>query len=317
MEKTITVLGINGHAGRFVAAAFAEAGWTVRGFGRSNRYPQSGVEFVGGDADNPEDLVRAIEGSAVVFNGIHPPYDKWFGGRMEEQTSRVLEAARRAGVKTFLYPGNIYNYAASDRVVTPDLPQRPETPRGAVRVRTEKLLEDAAKRGEMQIIIQRAGDFYGPGNVGDWHDLMIMREAGKGKVTAMSNSNAAHAWAYLPDLARAFVRLAEIRDTLGAFESFHFAGHYVTSDEMIAAIRSAAPVPLREVPPPLTLLRIVGIFDPIMREVLKMRYLWETPMALRDERLDAILGKDFGTPFEDAIAELVAPFFKSARKKAA
>jgi len=33
-----------------------------------------------------------------------------------------------------------------------------------------------------------------------------------------------HAWAYVPDLAGAFVRLANTRDKLGGFETFGFAG---------------------------------------------------------------------------------------------
>ena len=59
----------------------------------------------------------------------------------------------------------------------------------------------------------------------------------------------------------------------------------------------------------------MGLVDPLMREVGKMRYLWENPMELKDDRLDAILGPDFGTPFEEAVAATVAPFF--AAEKAA
>ncbi len=44
----VTVLGINGHIGRFAAVAFVAAGWTVRGMGRSNKHAVPGVEFVGG-----------------------------------------------------------------------------------------------------------------------------------------------------------------------------------------------------------------------------------------------------------------------------
>jgi hypothetical protein len=145
---------------------------------------------------------------------------------------------------------------------------------------------------------------------------MILREAGKGKVTAMSQSDARHTWAYLPDYAQALVQLAGIRETLGAFENFHFAGHFVTSDEMSRAIQTAAPVTLRQAPPPLTLLKIIAIFDPVIREVLKMRYLWENSMELKDERLEAILGPEFGTPFEVAVAAVTAPFFAGSKKAA-
>ena len=76
-------------------------------------------------------------------------------------------------------------------------------------------------------------------------------------------------------------------------------------------------MPLEVTPFPWTALRLIGIAVPMMREVVKMRYLWENTMELRDERLDALLGADFGTPFEAAIAETVRPFFPAAIKQAA
>ena len=32
-------------------------------------------------------------------------------------------------------------------------------------------------------------------------------------------------------------------------------------------------------------------------------------MQLKDARLDAILGPDFGTPYDEAVAKAAAPFF--------
>ena len=40
-----------------------------------------------------------------------------------------------------------------------------------------------------------------------------------------------------------------------------------------------------------------------------MDYLWRNPMELKDERLEDLLGKDFGTPFREAVAKTVRPFF--------
>lgn len=316
MRNTVTILGINGHVGHAAAVAFAEAGWTVRGMGRSNRHPIPGVEFVKGDAESVEDMKAAIGESEVVFDGLNLPYHQWDHGRMEGQKARVIAALGRAG-KTLLFPGNIYNYAASARVVAPETPQVPHTARGAIRVRTEKLLRDAAARGDCRVVVLRAGDFFGPGSSFDWFDQLILREASKGRLAQVSAPGIGHSWAYLPDLGRAIVKLAEIRDTLGAFENFHFAGHWATGAELVAAIEKAAPVKLKVLPPPVTLLRLMGLANPIMREIVKMRYLWENEMELVDPRLDAILGPDFRTPFDEAVAASVEPFFSVGSKAAA
>lgn len=305
---TVTILGINGHIGHAAAKAFAEAGWTVRGFGRSNKQPIAGVEFIKGDAESVADMRAAVAGADVVVNALNLPYDKWWGGAMEAQAARVIEAIGASG-QTVLFPGNIYNYSAADRHLTPDTPQRPETPRGAIRVRVEQMFRQAADRGDFQFIVIRAGDFFAPHLSGDWFDQGILREAGKGKMAMPSKPEIGHSWAYLPDLGRAFEKLAWHRKELRPVENFHFSGHFVTGAALRAAIEAASPVRLKVSMFPWGLIGLVGLVQPLMRDLYRMRYLWEHTMELEDSRLDAILGPDFGTPFPEAIEAVVKPFF--------
>jgi nucleoside-diphosphate-sugar epimerase len=304
----VVVLGVNGHIGKDVARAFVAAGWDVSGMARTDKHKLSGVTFVQGDSDSVADMRRAIGDTEVVVNALNLPYASWDKGRKEAQMARVLEAMGTSG-KTMLFPGNIYNYNASDRVVAPDLPQRPHTPRGAIRKRIEDSYKAAAERGDVQVIILRAGDFFSPDCDGDWFEYALLREAKKGRIATMGLPGVGHSWAYLPDLARAFESLAALRTSLGAFENFHFAGHFVTGEEMGAAIARAAPVPMTVGRFPLWLLKMGGLFDPMLREVSKMDYLWRDSMELRDARLDALLGPNFRTPFEDAVAATVTRFF--------
>ncbi|MDB5539445.1 MAG: hypothetical protein JWQ89_1172 [Devosia sp.] len=310
--QNVIVLGINGHVGHHVAKAFVAAGCEVTGFGRSNKQPVPGVRFVKGDAEDVEAMRAAIGDIEVVVNALNLPYNLWDKGRMEAQTERVIAALGTSG-KTLLFPGNIYNYAAGDRVVTPDLKQQPQTPRGEIRVRVEALYQGAANRGDIQVIVLRAGDFYGPESSGDWFDLAMLRDAAKGKFAMMGVPGTGHSWAYLPDVGRAFEKLAWHRKEVGGFDTFHFAGNYVTPEQMADAVVAAAPVKLKVSVFPRVLFKAVGLVDPLMREVGKMGYLWENPMELRDARLDAILGPDFATPFGEAVAATVVPFFAAER----
>jgi nucleoside-diphosphate-sugar epimerase len=305
----VTVLGINGHIGHHAAQAFQDAGFSVSGFGRANRHPIVGVTFIKGDAASLDDIKAAIADADIVVNALNLPYDKWDKGRAEAQLATVIAAMGDSG-KTLMFPGNVYNYSASDRRMAPSTPQRPQTPRGAIRVRQEEMLAAASKAGKFQTIIMRAGDFYAPNNVGDWYDQAMMMEARKGKVYHMADLKLGHAWAYLPDLGRAFAVLGEKRAEFGAFENFHFAGHYVTHGALMDAIVKAAPVPLKVTPLPWIFMQAMGLANGVIREVLKMRYLWNNSMELVDPRLDAILGPDFGTPLEDAVAATVRPFLE-------
>lgn len=308
----VIVLGINGHIGHAAARAFFAAGYAVTGFGRSNKHPIPGVTFIKGDADDVAQLRAAIGDADLVVNALNLPYHQWDKGRKEAQNERVIAALGATG-KTLLFPGNIYNYAASDRLVTPDLPQHPQTPRGEIRVRVENLYRAAAARGDIQVLIVRPGDFYGPHYDGTWFDLAMMTEVGKGKVSVPGVWGVGHAWAYLPDLVRAFVKVADARTRLGRFENFHFAGHYVTPEQMRDAIAAIAPQGTRFGLLQRWIFPVIGLVNPMMREVAKMGYLWEHPMELRDPRLDALLGPNFATPFGEAVAETVTPLLKTEK----
>lgn len=304
-RQRITILGVNGAIGQEAAKAFVAAGWDVTGMARTDKARLPGVRFVAGDANSVSDMREAIGDSGVVLNALNLPYVDWYGGRKEALMARVLDAMGTSG-KTMLLPGTIYNYSASDRVVTPDLPQIPQTPRGAIRVRVEQMFRGAAERGDIQMIVLHAGDFFSPGGI-DWFDHVMLRDLAKGRFVTVGTPGTGHSWAYLPDLARAFEALASLRSTFGAFENFHFAGHFVTPEQMASAIRTAIGAPLRSSAFPLWSLKIIGLVDPLMREVGKMDYLWRNEMELQDLRLDGLLGRGFGTPFEAAVAAKIAP----------
>ncbi len=306
-DRTVTILGVNGRIGQYAARAFAAAGWRVIGFGREDRVKIPGTEFIAGDANTAADIRRACEDAEVIVNALNLPYDKWHGGRYEAQMQAVLDGLKGSG-KTMIYAGNIYNYAANAHLITPDTPQHPEKDKGEIRVRLERMLADASLAGDLQVLIVRAPDFYGPAITGSAFDLVMMRSIARGKLIYPGDPVLKHSWAYLPDLGSAYEKVASARHTLPRFESLLFRGHVVTGHEMIAAIRKAVSGKLRVSRLSWTFMAALGLFVPVVREVVKMSYLWRHPHEMRDEKLDTILGPGFGTPFEVAVEQTTRSF---------
>jgi nucleoside-diphosphate-sugar epimerase len=303
-KSKVVVLGSNGHIGNAAMIAFRDAGWSVTGLGRKNLKPVSGTAFVSGDADDVEVVRAAIADADVVVHALHLRYDQWGNGRAERQLQVVIDAMGSSG-KTLIFPGTIYNYRAADRVVSPGLRQSAEVARGEIRIRLETMLRDAAEAGKFQALVVRAGDFYGPGNHGEWFESAMLMNAKKGKVHHLGDLNIRHSWAYLPDLSRAFAVVAEKRDQFAAFENFHFAGHWVSHGQIMGAVQTALGRKLAVSPLPWWILRAAGVINPVMRDIFRMRYLWLNEMELVDPRLDAILGQGFATTFEAAVAATV------------
>lgn len=301
MTDTVTVLGINGRIGQFAAKAFIESGWNVIGFGRSNRAQFEGFEFCQGDGFELADVKRAIADADVVIHALNLPYDRW--EREAEQLNKVVIEAMKGTGKTLIFSGNVYNFSADTHHMTPDAPQTPETAKGEIRKRMEDDLRDASEQHGFKVHILRGGDFYGPGSEGSWFDLGIAMNFKKRQITQPCDGETKHSWAYLPDFGRAFEKVAAKRDELGTFENFHFHGHFVTGNEMADAIQRVVPEPYAVKKLPWWAFSIMGLFQPVIREVIKMRYLWQSPQELIDPKLDAILGDGFGTSFERAVAE--------------
>jgi nucleoside-diphosphate-sugar epimerase len=122
----------------------------------------------------------------------------------------------------------------------------------------------------------------------------------------MGPADQAHAWAYLPDLARVFVAVAERRAQLAPHTALNHAGLTLTGAELQTAFEAALGRPLRRAGFPWPLLRLATPFSPMLRALFEMRYLWQRPHRLDDHRLRALLGRVPQTPLDEVVRHCVA-----------
>ncbi|MDN2567002.1 NmrA family NAD(P)-binding protein [Aquibium sp. A9E412] len=299
---TIVILGAAGRVGDAAARASLAAGWRVRGVGRGARTAQMapGVEPVAADAADRAALIDACRGADVILNALNPQYTEW-ADKVLPMAEAVLAAAEASGA-THMLPGNVYNFGYGIGLDTAeDAAQQGGTEKGRIRVAMEALFARAAAERGVQTIVLRAGDFYGGRRPGSWLDLMILAKLKRDVFVWPGPMDVPHAFAYLPDLARAFVALAERRGELARFARFHFAGHTLTGAAMKAATERALGRPLARRGVPWTLLRAGGLFVPMLREVAAMAYLWSTPHSLDGHRLAGAVGT---LPSTDPVAAI-------------
>ncbi len=175
---------------------------------------------------NREDVARAARGCAVIVHAVNPPgYRKW-AQLVLPMIDNTIEAAVAVGA-TIVLPGTVYNYGPDAFPVLDETsPQRPVTRKGAIRVELEERLRAASVRGA-RVIIVRAGDFFGPRAGNNWFSQGLVKPGTPVKqVQVPGDSGVGHQWGYLPDVARTMIELIKRREKLGAFETFHMAGHW-------------------------------------------------------------------------------------------
>ena len=317
-KKTIVILGAAGRVGDAAARAFLEAGWRVKGVARNARLAglAPGVEAVKADAFDRAALIEACRGADVILNALNPKYTEWTE-KVLPMAENVIAAAEAVGA-THMLPGNVYNFGYGVAVGTKeDAPEAPSTDKAGIRIAMEKLFRGMAEERGVQTIVLRAGDFYGGTKPEGWLDLIILSKLKKGVFTWPGPVDIPHAFAYLPDLGRAFVALAEKRSELGTFERFHFAGHTLTGREMKAAAEAAAGRPLELRGVPWVMLRAASLFSPMMREIVKMSYLWRTPHSLDGSKLERLVGPLPSTAPAEALRQAISDLDLDGRRERA
>lgn len=307
-NKTALVIGATGGIGGEVAAGLIARGWQVRALtrdvaGARRRAPDGAISWFAGDAMNRVDVAAAAVGVSLIVHAANPPGYRDWDKLALPMLDNSIAAARETGAR-ILFPGTIYNYGPDAfPVLREDSPQRPRTRKGAIRVEMERRLRDAAAGG-VRVLIVRAGDFFGPRAGNNWFGQGLVKP-GKPirSVSYPGTLRVGHAWAYLPDLAEAMLRLVERGDALGPFATFHFRGHWdADGAEMTGAIRRAtgqADLPVRRFP--WIVVTLAAPFVTLFREMREMRYLWREPLQLDNARLVAAIGAEPHTLLDRAV----------------
>ena len=152
----------------------------------------------------------------------------------------------------------------------------------------------------------RAGDFFGTSAAGNsWFGQMVKPNAPLTRIVNPSTPGVGHQWAYLPDLAETFAALNERVGELPKFANFHFEGFYdVDGRQMVEAIRRVAGDPDLKVSRfPWLVVPLLAPFMTLMREIMEMRYLWQVPLHIRNDKLAGFLGFEPRTPIETAVRD--------------
>ena len=317
-QSTVLILGARGRFGLAAARAFADAGWRVVAHMRLGAKPpvdamnvavhHPNIQWTNADLSDSASLAVAAKGASVVVHALNPSAYTFKAWRAEvaPMTATAIALARTLDA-TLMVPGNVYNFGADmPPQLREDTPQRAQTVKGQIRIAMEAQLRDSGVR----TVVVRAGDFFGSGT-STWLDIFIAKNVKTGRVTYPGHLAVPTAWAYLPDLARCFVAVAERRSHLPGFERLHFAGYSLTGQHWLDALNPIARQQgwvkpggnLQFKRAPWALIRLASPFVPTWASLMEMRYLWDTPHHLDNARLVQLIGQEPHTSLDKAVRQ--------------
>jgi nucleoside-diphosphate-sugar epimerase len=317
----IGLFGAAGAAGQSIAHALSAAGRPYRVIGRGRAALQASfghdplAEIVTWNPEDPASIAAAAAGLQTAVYLVGMPYDQF--AQHPALMQKTLDGLRAAGVQRLILIGTVYPYGrARSQPVTESHPREPHTFKGKMRLAQENLVIDAHGRSGLESLVLRLPDFYGPGVERSFlHGVFTGATLSK-RAQMIGPIDVPHEFVFMPDVGPVVERLSRTPEAFGRV--LHLAGAGTITQREIAARAYA----LAQREPKLmvankTMLRVMGLFDPMLRELVEMHYLLTDPVVLDDTALTTPIGPIRKTSYEAGIAQSFAAAQRMTRHAAA
>ncbi|MFI6541121.1 NAD-dependent epimerase/dehydratase family protein [Nonomuraea sp. NPDC050547] len=297
MSELHVVLGATGAIGKAVVAELTARGRQVRAVTRG---AATGPRDLRADITTLEGASAACDGAAVVYQCAQPGYTRWakeFAGL----TRTVLAGVEAAGAKLVM-ADNLYVYGPVEGPMTEDLPHAADGSKGRARAEVDRLILDAHRSGRIRATLGRASDYYGPGGVNTVLGPPVFAAALNGKTARwMGDLDQPHTLNYLPDIAAALVTLGEHEQADG--RAWHLpAAEAITGRRFLDTVWSTIGATPKIAGLGRTTQRLIGLFNPIVRELGETWYQRDQPFVSDDTAFRDAFGPVKVTSHDQAVS---------------
>ena len=305
-KRQVRAFRATGTVGRALASKLAERGQTFRVVGRSEerlrrdfRAYEPLVEYCAADLSDPMATARAAAGVDTIFYTVGVPYPQF--EQHPKRTRVALEAAAAAGVRHFVHLSTVYPYGVPQQdFVSESHPRNPTAFKGRMRKEQEDLVQTADNPKGMRTTILRPPDFYGPDSELSYVRAIFDAALRGGTANVIGPIDTPHEFIFVPDLAETLIAISEREEAYGKAWNVAGPGLITTrqfAEEVFATVHQKPRLRVAGK----FMLRVLGLFNPFLREVVEMHYLWTTPVKLDDTCLRQLLPSLHKTPYPEGI----------------
>ncbi len=262
MAMRVLITGGTGFLGSNLALRYARDGHQVRVLAKeatdaerqnANDLRAVGVEVVRGDVRDG-DLVQTVCQGVDVVQHIAAAMREANISKREfwdvnlQATRHLLEVARQAGVRRFVYCSSIGAMGKNmPKPADEETPCNPQDIYQRTKKAAEELCLDFQRSHGLPLAVIRPADVYGPR---DRRLLRLFRSIKKGRFALIGTGKNEHHMVYVDDLVQGFLLAAELEAALG--QIFIIAGERaVRLDRLVAAIADQLGVPTPKLRVPL------------------------------------------------------------------
>lgn len=308
--STIALFGAAGVIGQSIASALRAQGCPYRVVGRSENSLRKAfghdplAEIVAWNPDSPESVRLAARGIETLIYLVGVDY--WAFERHPELMQKTLDGALAAGVRQIVLIGTVYPYGrAHGMPVREDHPRNPHTFKGQMRKAQEDLLMQADASGRIKATVLRLPDFYGPGVEASLIHGAASAAVNGGTADMVGPLDRAHEFVFVPDVGPVVVKLMNEAAAYGKIWNFAGAGT-TTQRDLVAEMERQIGRSIKLRVAGKTMLRLIGVFKPFVREMVEMHYLLTDPLVMNDTALQGLIGPIRKTPYSEGVRQMLA-----------
>lgn len=252
------------------------------------------VQLVAADVTNKNDLEAIARKSDVIFSCTDAPYQSW--GEFYPATASALAHALRQTNTRLVFADNLYSYGnVAGAVMQEDMPHNADTKKGRIRTAViHTLLGSDDIRDRVAFV--KAADFIGPrihkGVFGtDFLDKLYQNKT----VVLFGKAALPHTFTYIRDFAAAMVQVGTASDTFG--QIWHVPNApAINLKAWLHLFELETGKKIKVTVLPKMVIRIAGLFNPLIREFYELAYQFEYPYLVGHDKYVRRFGYQHTSP---------------------
>ncbi|MGE5382807.1 MAG: NAD-dependent epimerase/dehydratase family protein [Omnitrophica WOR_2 bacterium] len=284
-----TILGAGGAIGLELAKALNSYTYEIRLVSRNPEKVNDTDNLKKADLLKEAEVFDAVKGSSIVYLTAGLPYKATYWQHSWPLIMRNVIKACIANNAKLVFFDNIYMYDKSslDRM-TEDTFINPVSRKGKVRAILNRMIFDEVEKGKLNALVARSADYYGPGEIKTsmlWQTVINPLKNGT-KANWIGSDKFLHSFTYVPDAGKATALLGNTPDAYNQVWHLPTAKNTLTGKEWIEAFAAEFEVKADYRTIPQWMLRTMGLFMPIMREMVEMYYQYDRDYVFLSDKFE-------------------------------
>ncbi|MDV3747061.1 NAD-dependent epimerase/dehydratase family protein [Elizabethkingia anophelis] len=311
-----TILGANGQIGEELARELKRNFTSdIRIVSRRAQKVNDTDEIFSADLSVREKAIEAVKGSEIAYFTLGLPIssDLW-----EKQfpviLRNVIDACKVNGTKLVFFD-NTYMYPQDDRILTENTAFDPVGRKGRVRRQMAEMVLKEIQSGELEAVICRAPEFYGPAKTQSITNTLIFNNIKEGKTLKVPLSDKKkRSLIWTPDASRATALIGNTPDAFGQTWHLPVDKSHPTYREFIRTASGIYGKDLKYSVVPKFVFSIGALFNKKMKELLELLPRYEHNNVFDDSKFRKRFPEFKVTSYKQGIEQIKKEQFQQQNK---